>query len=60
MIEDRLEVDLLALSKELATLARQQYEALQKLPYPKMSSADAEAYDQRRLRIAELSKRLSQ
>jgi len=31
-----------------------QYEALQKSPYLKMSTQEAEAYDKRRLRIGEI------
>ena len=42
------------LSLELSLLSRQQYEALQKAPYRRMSRAEREVYDRRRLRIAEL------
>jgi hypothetical protein len=42
------------MSAEHAALAKQQYEALQKSPYVKMTQAEADAYDKRRLRIGEL------
>jgi hypothetical protein len=42
------------LSEELSTLSRQQYEALQKAPYMRMSEAARDAYDSRRIRIGEL------
>jgi hypothetical protein len=42
------------LSAEHASLARQQYEALQKPSYVRMSANEAAAYDERRLRIGEL------
>jgi hypothetical protein len=46
----------LVLVAEHYLLARQQYEALQRAPYSKMPNAEAEAYDDRRLRIAEISR----
>jgi hypothetical protein len=42
------------LAKELSELAKQQYEALQKSSYFRMSGQEASAYDARRLRISEI------
>jgi hypothetical protein len=42
------------LADELATLSKQQSEALQTSAYILMSSEDAEHYDKRRIRIAEI------
>jgi hypothetical protein len=44
----------LELSAELATLSRQQYEALLRLPYVLMPPKQAGEYDHRRIRIAEI------
>jgi hypothetical protein len=44
---------------EHSTLSREQYEALQKSSYLGMSKLDAEAYDERRLRIEEICRLLS-
>lgn len=46
----------LVLVAEHYLLARQQYEALQRVPFRKMPRVEADAYDERRLRIAEISK----
>jgi hypothetical protein len=51
--------EIASLSAEHASLARKQYEALQKSPYVRMSASEAEAYDERRLRIEELCKILA-
>ncbi|HEY1650124.1 MAG TPA: hypothetical protein VGF96_19225 [Terracidiphilus sp.] len=42
------------LSMEMAALSRQQYEALQKSSYIRMSKEEADAYNERRLRIGEI------
>jgi hypothetical protein len=42
--------------QELVLVAEHYLLALQRLPYGKMPSAEAEAYDESRLRIAETSK----
>ena len=55
MTPDTLSTDeALALSAELATLSRQQYEALLRFPYVLMTPEHAAEYDVRRLRIAEI------
>jgi hypothetical protein len=46
--------EIASLSAEHASLARQQYLALQKSPYIRMSASEAAAYDERRLRIGEI------
>jgi hypothetical protein len=43
-----------ALSTELSTLSRMQYEALLVSPYVKMSAQEAADYDRRRIRIGEI------
>jgi len=48
------------LSEEHASLARQQYEALQKSPYVRMSESEARVYDERRLRIGEICELLAE
>jgi hypothetical protein len=48
-----------SLSMELSALSRQQSEALQRSSYVKMPPRDADEYDNRRLRIAELCEFLS-
>lgn len=48
------------LADELSTLSKQQSLALQGSSYGKMSKADAERYDRRRIRIGELCGLLSQ
>jgi hypothetical protein len=48
-----------ALTVEHATLVKQQYEALQKAPYIRMPQSEADAYDERRLRIEEICLRLA-
>jgi hypothetical protein len=58
-VQDARADESLDLSKELTTLVRQQYDALLKTPYLKMSLPETDAYDRRRLRIEELSKRLA-
>jgi hypothetical protein len=53
--EEGLEPDeAMRLSAELSLLSGQQYEALQKASYPRMSDAERNAYDRRRVRIGEL------
>jgi hypothetical protein len=47
------------LSEELATLYRQQYEALQKSSYLKMPPKQAAEYDRRRLRIGRICELLA-
>ena len=42
------------LSNEHSALTREQYNALQKSSYLKMSQEDADAYDKRRVRIGEI------
>ena len=44
---------------ELSILTEQQYEALQKASYLRMSEAEREAIDQRRVRIGELAEWLA-
>ena len=51
--------DIIALSKEHAALAQQQYEALQKSSYVNMKQTEADDYDKRRIRIGELCKLLT-
>jgi hypothetical protein len=46
--------EIASLSAEHASLARQQYEALQKSSYVRMSASEAAAYDERRVRIGEI------
>ena len=46
------------LLEEYASLARRQYEALQKSSYAKMSPGQAAAYDIRFLRIQEISREI--
>ena len=46
------------LSTELSILSKQQYEALQKSPYERMSQQAAVAYDRRRVRIIKIWERL--
>jgi hypothetical protein len=46
--------EIASLSAEHASLAKQQYESLQKSPYIRMSASEAAAYDERRLRIGEI------
>lgn len=48
----------LALSAELATVTRQQYDALMKSSYLQMPVQDAAEYDERRIRIAEICEAL--
>lgn len=47
------------LERELSKLSRQQNVALQTASYEKMSKAEAEEYDERRIRIAEICALLS-
>jgi hypothetical protein len=42
------------LSEERSVLTRDQYEALQKSSYLRMSQDESDAYDKRRLRIGEI------
>jgi len=58
-IQEGSGIELDGLSLEHSALARQQYEALQKSSYIKMTSQDAAAYDQRRLRIGEICQLLA-
>jgi hypothetical protein len=51
--------DIERLSAEHSLLTKRQYEALQKSPYLKMSTQEAESYDRRRSRIAEICDILS-
>ena len=46
------------LLEEYASLARRQYEVLQKFSYAQMSRREAAAYDSRFLRIQEISKEI--
>jgi hypothetical protein len=55
----RIEDEAEKLSAELATLYKQQYEALQKASYLKMSPKQAAAYDRRRLRIGRICELLA-
>ena len=48
-----------SLTGEHAKLVKQQYEALQRAPYIRMSQPEADAYDERRLRIEEICLRLA-
>jgi hypothetical protein len=50
--EQLSEAEAQVLSEELSRLTRLQYEALQKSSYINMTKKDADAYDERRLRIA--------
>jgi hypothetical protein len=59
VIQESSGIELDRLSLEHSALARQQYEALQKSPYINMTCQDAEAYDQRRLRIGEICQLLA-
>ena len=59
IIEKPSEGEICSMSAEHAALAKQQYEALQKSPYVKMTQAEADAYDKRRLRIGELCELLA-
>ena len=47
IIEKPSEEEICSMSAEHAALAKQQYEALQKSPYVKMTQAEADAYDKR-------------
>lgn len=59
-IEERLTSDeAKSLSERLSLLCKLQYEALQKASYNRMSQAERDAYDVRRIRIAGLCGRLS-
>lgn len=42
------------LEQELALISHQQFMALQKAPYLRMSAEEAREYDQRRMRIGEI------
>jgi hypothetical protein len=48
------EAEIERLSAEHSSLAKKQYEALQKSPYVRMSASEAATYDERRLRIGEI------
>jgi hypothetical protein len=48
-----------SLTIEHAALVKLQYEALQREPYIRMSQDEADAYDERRLRIEEICLRLA-
>jgi hypothetical protein len=52
--------DVEELSAAHSLLSRQQYEALQKSSYLKMSKEEADEYDKRRLRIGEICDRLAE
>jgi hypothetical protein len=53
--EEDLESDeAMRLSAELSLLSGQQYEALQRASYHRMSDPERDAYDRRRVRIGEL------
>ena len=52
--EDLESEEAMRLSAELSLLSGQQYEALQKAPYHRMSDWERDAYDRRRVRIGEL------
>jgi hypothetical protein len=47
------------LADELSMLTRLQYEALQRSSYLRMSQSEADLYDERRVRIAELCELLA-
>jgi hypothetical protein len=47
------------LAQEMATLSKQQFEALQTAAYMRMSQDEAAQYDRRRLRIGEICGLLS-
>jgi hypothetical protein len=49
-----------ALSVELVELSKLQYDSLQKAAYFRMNAEEAIKYDERRLRIAEVSKALGE
>jgi hypothetical protein len=58
-IAAKLTAEIESLSRELSSLARRQYEALQKSPYTRMSQSEAAAYDSRRERIGKIREYLS-
>ena len=58
--KDPSKTDAASLSSELAVLSQQQFEALLKESYVKMSQEEAEEYDKRRLRIRKIHELLAQ
>jgi hypothetical protein len=58
--EDLKSDEAMRLSAELSLLSGQQYEALQRAPYRRMSDPERDAYDRRRLRIGELCSLLTE
>ena len=58
--EDLKSDEALRLSAEPSLLSGQQYEALQRAPYHRMSAPERDAYDRRRVRIGELCSLLSE
>jgi hypothetical protein len=56
--ETKSAVDIERLLEEYASLAKRQYEVLQRSSYAQMSRREAAAYDARFLRIQEISKEI--